>query len=926
VVVADPARSTRPGQALNVLGAELVANDTDVDGDALFVSNYQAVTGQGGTVQNNVFDTFVYTPAAGFVGIDTLTYTVSDGVGGFTNGSLTINVVNGTPVVVDDTFIIRPEQTLTLSGTADITADDSDPDGDVLLVTNYQSVSAAGGSIANPSFDTFLYTPLAGFVGTDTFQLTVGDGFGGLTTTTVTVNVVNVAPTVAADDARTTRPDVPLTIIGASLLANDTDGDGDALIVSNYQAVTAQGGTVTNPAFDTFVYTPAAGFVGTDTFAYVVSDGFGGFTPGSLTINVVNAPPSAGNDSYSVVGGQTLNVSAPGLLANDTDLDGDTLEATNYLYTGPGTLSVVSDGSFSYTPAAGFSGTDSFTYQISDGFGGNDTAVVTLNVLSDAFQVVDFAPTATGFTVRFNRAFDLTTLNLYDGQGPTGPAGLGAADVTLTSSIGGLVRGSIVPAADQQGFTFIKTGDPLVGGTHQVRLVSGATALRDLSGQVLDGDGDGVAGGDYVTSFQGSVVAGTLRVPDFMRGPGQPANVPATSVGIPIALQWSGGVAVNTVSFELRFDPALLDVTSVVASPSLPPGASVTVTTEALARGRIKVSLDTTIPASGAELVRIIASVPATASYGAKHVLDLANVVINDGSLSVADNDGVHLVGYFGDTSGDATYTTLDPLRVQRVIVGLDSGFAAYPLVDPVIVADISGNGVLSSLDASRLAQEIAGLDRPEIPPLPATTPTIVFVGPDPALSLGKVEARAGTTVVVPLSIDVAQGLESLQARIAYDADALDLVTVNTTSLTSGFVTIFDTTEPGMLRVDMSTIRPLEGGGGALIKLTFRVGRGAAGTAAIDLQSARLNDGALVLTPLPVAGADATDGAVNVTPAKRAVQSEAAQSARIDWLRRGAAALSLPSLPQRGDWIEDFVSNLGKREREPNQRLRVRLP
>jgi hypothetical protein len=76
-------------------------------------------------------------------------------------------------------------------------------------------------------------------------------------------------------------------------------------------------------------------------------------------------------------------------------------------------------------------------------------------------------------------------------------------------------------------------------------------------------------------------------------------------------------------------------------------------------------------------------------------------------------------VAYFGDVIGNGGYSGLDAQRVARVGVGLDSGFAAYPHIDPVVLADITGNGKLSGLDAQRIALVAAGADTPEIPPIP---------------------------------------------------------------------------------------------------------------------------------------------------------------------------------------------------------------
>ena len=93
----------------------------------------------------------------------------------------------------------------------------------------------------------------------------------------------------------------------------------------------------------------------------------------------VNAPlpPSASDDSYTTPEGQTLSVAAPGVLANDTDPNGDSLTASLVSDVSNGSLTLDADGAFTYTPTAGFTGTDSFTYEASDG---DSTAQATASI------------------------------------------------------------------------------------------------------------------------------------------------------------------------------------------------------------------------------------------------------------------------------------------------------------------------------------------------------------------------------------------------------------------------------------------------------------------------------------------------------------------------------------------------------------------
>ncbi|MCK6375249.1 MAG: cadherin-like domain-containing protein, partial [Zoogloea sp.] len=149
--------------------------------------------------------------------------------------------------------------------------------------------------------------------------------------------------------------------------------------------VTGLQGTLSQFADGSLRFTAAAGFTGTTGFTYTVTDGLGGFDSGTVTFNVGNSAPVAGNDSYSVHAGTPLVVTSPGVLGNDSDADVDALFVSVLDASGlDGSLTLSADGSFSFAPTAGFSGTTGFTYTVADGFGGSDVGTVTINVTNTA--------------------------------------------------------------------------------------------------------------------------------------------------------------------------------------------------------------------------------------------------------------------------------------------------------------------------------------------------------------------------------------------------------------------------------------------------------------------------------------------------------------------------------------------------------------
>jgi hypothetical protein len=343
------------------------------------------------------------------------------------------------------------------------------------------------------------------------------------------------------------------------------------------------------------------------------------------------------------------------------------------------------------------------------------------------FAVNNLTPTIRGFVAQFDRKLDPSALNLYGAQ----DGALGPADVTVVGNSVGPVAGSLL--FDTQSVTFVARGGPLPMDTYTVTLRSGEDAFQGLSLlEVLDGNGDGVGGDDYVGTFRPAPVGPVLvSLTDFMRGPGQPVDVPAApSSGLPIHVSDADGV--RTIDVVLIYDPALLNITDVAVGPDMPADATAQINWfRNVGQSRwVSMTFRTStaatpppLPPGPADFMSIIADVPATAAFGTSQILRFLVVSINDPPLvdpiAASTLASVQAVGFLGDTTGNQSYSGLDAQRAARVAVGLDSGFVAYANFDPVIVADVTGNGSLSGLDAQRIALEAVGLGADEIPPIP---------------------------------------------------------------------------------------------------------------------------------------------------------------------------------------------------------------
>jgi hypothetical protein len=313
-----------------------------------------------------------------------------------------------------------------------------------------------------------------------------------------------------------------------------------------------------------------------------------------------------------------------------------------------------------------------------------------------------------------------------------------------------------------------------------VWLRAGSGGFRDGVGAALDGDGDGHAGGDYRGSFTVAADSGVLlSLPDFARGPGQNVDIPATGAGLPIRISSSGGV--TGVSLRLDYDPALLDV----SGASLAPGLTGNLVFGGEPGHRtIEIAGLAGLGAGTRNLLLLDAAVPDAAPYLAKQVIGVSQVQINGGALDGRGEQAVQLVGYLGDIDGSGGYELADKDALARLITGRDGGLAAAPSVDPLLAADIDGDGVLNGRDNLILIREIyavaygySHLDRPEIPDLPGVT--VNHGGGDGDLAYQTAggtgttgaatapAAGAGTAMPAAVaSLGAADGSDSLQLRL----------------------------------------------------------------------------------------------------------------------------------------------------------------
>ncbi|MCL4207829.1 MAG: DNRLRE domain-containing protein [Pirellulaceae bacterium] len=577
-----------------------------------------------------------------------------------------------------------------------------------------------------------------------------------------------------------------------------------------------------------------------DTFSYTVTDGNG--LASTATVSVTNFAPippvlsiaaddadkpegDAGLTAFAFTvtrgaetGGETsVDYAVTGTGANPadaTDFAGDVFPSGTIMFA-PGEVSktliveVVGDTDFETD--------EGFLVTLS-----NPTGIATIDVAAangiirnddapaEALMVTSLTPTESGFVVEFNVPFDPAVLNLYDNA-----AGLlGPADVVLVGADSGPVRGSVVVGSDNRRMTFVKTGGPLDPGAYTVTLRSAADGFADTVGQSLDGNADGTPGDDYMGTFTAvaDLNAVVVSVPDVTRGYGQPVNLPLNSTaGIPVTL--STGQNVTGVDLDLVFDPALLDVTGFVASV---PGAAASFNLIEAGRMRVTISRAGEFSASAGsiELGRFAATVPDTAPYAAKQILRLENINVEDTvpqPRAARADDGLHVAAFVGDTSGNGIYSSGDTTLLQRLTVGQGTGFVAYPLVDPLLIADVNRSASLTAGDATLFQRLIVGTPINQAPPPPTGITPPPPGGPDPRLFIPTdLDGLPGQTVTVPVMLDVTElngiTVSGVELAIEYDATLLTVTGAQVGSLlaeSGAFSLAVNSATPGILRVSM---------------------------------------------------------------------------------------------------------------------------
>ncbi len=366
----------------------LLANDIN-NNESMLTPVWYTGPAHGTLLALNPDGSFSYVPDSGFTGTDSFTYYDATGLAVSNIATVTITVTPPSPVppvANNDSYETAEGQTLTVNamGAAPVVG--------VLADTNGDGYTAFTALSAMPTIATlypsgwWVYSPLDDIA----IETAVDNGCNAIV-------VYHDEPSDMMFYYEAGYFDVPVFVFndmnrmtqflaqyGADMcggvLINDISPGGIPLTAVLNSSPTH--GALTLNEDGSFSYTPNTGFYGQDSFTYYAADGTYSSNVATVSITVY-ATPTAANDSYAASAGQQLNVGFPtGVLANDSNPDGNPMTPVLNGWPQHGSLTFNTDGSFSYTPNAGFYGQDSFSYYDENGAADSNTATVTITIYS----------------------------------------------------------------------------------------------------------------------------------------------------------------------------------------------------------------------------------------------------------------------------------------------------------------------------------------------------------------------------------------------------------------------------------------------------------------------------------------------------------------------------------------------------------------
>ena len=353
---------------------DVLANDISPNQDAVQIT-WARVDPLYGKVLVNYGKTLSYIPAANFNGVVEIEYRVADSSGRERSETAFVTVLpeNDPPIAQDDSITGTEDTVFSI----DVLENDKDVDGDKLKVTGAIVLGGGAQGSVVAGEGALIFRPTPNLNGKVVIQYAISDSNGASATGNVTINIqaINDAP-VARDDIGSTPEDSAILM---SVLDNDSDADGDTLLINRAETSTGKA-TIVNKNIR---FEPELNFHGLATIRYSVIDTFGGIDHANVvvTVNAINDDPVARSDIAEVREDHVVRIP---VLNNDYDPDGDSLSISGaILREGSGEVRVEPDGTLRYTPAKDFVGKAFIIYTVQDNHGGSSTASAEVQVLEE---------------------------------------------------------------------------------------------------------------------------------------------------------------------------------------------------------------------------------------------------------------------------------------------------------------------------------------------------------------------------------------------------------------------------------------------------------------------------------------------------------------------------------------------------------------
>ncbi|EJJ28588.1 Mo-co oxidoreductase dimerization domain containing protein [Rhizobium sp. CF142] len=428
VAANDNGYTTYSNTALSIAAANLLANDTDADGDPLSITG--ASGGVNGTVTfNSQTNTVTFTPNSGYTGVASFTYSIADGHGG--TSSATVNLTVNSQPGGTTTSLFTGADTSGVTAANDPNAVElgvkfiASANGQITGLTYYKSAQDTGTHVGS------LWTASGQLLGQATF---INETASGWQTVSFTQ---------------------PISVTAGTTYVASYHSNGFYSASANYFTTDHTSGALTAPA------SSVSG--GNGVYAYGTGSLFptASYNASNYWVDVLykqgaqNTAPVAANDSgFSTNTGTPLTIQASALTANDSDADGNAISITGVSGAVNGTVSFDSQAqTITFTPTSGYSGPASFSYAIADGQGGTASAEVSLavnnpaagpeqnlfaaNATPSVVSVADNQPVNLGMKFQADTAGWITAIRFYKGADNTGPHNgyLWTASGTLLGSV-----------------------------------------------------------------------------------------------------------------------------------------------------------------------------------------------------------------------------------------------------------------------------------------------------------------------------------------------------------------------------------------------------------------------------------------------------------------------------------------------------------